>query len=193
MRKKLQFSSGVLRDMRRPSNPVLGPIARRREQERQGDGGGGKRFSWPSFPRWSFSWLRLPLIQVDLWTVGGGAVFGGIAWLFGAGRFGLGLFLGGFLCLLSLYSLKALTADIVKNGNRSVWTHHATRLLRILAMALVMFLLLKISVSCLLGAVASYVWFLGVLAWFGLRSAGPEVPPPEPTIPAPETPTDAGK
>jgi hypothetical protein len=118
--------------------------------------------------------LALPLIRVCLVTAGGGALVGLAAWAFGSGSFGLGFFLGSFLALFGLYSLKALTSKVLDAGaGRGLWLFHSMNAVRWILLAVVYFMLLRISVACLLGAVASYVWFLAVLAWFGIRSARP--------------------
>jgi hypothetical protein len=172
MKKKMQFSPGVLRQMRRPTRPVEGPMARRQQEQR---GESPRKQGKPSA-------LLLPMIQVAIWTMGGGIAFGLIAALLGAARFGLGLFLGSVLALFVLYSLKALTSKVVQMpGSMGMWFFHGLNIARWVVLAVVYFMLLKISVFCLLGAVTSYVWFLVVLGVIGVRSAKtPPLPTEEP-------------
>ncbi len=179
MGKKLQFSRSVLQGIRRPSQAVTGPVARWRAK-----GEGASASPSAREPGRMKSLLTLPLMQVNLYTVGGGVLLGLIAWAFGSGHFGLGLVLGSFLSLAFLYSLKALTTKVLAPGNPGgTRMFHAMNLVRWILLAVVFVLLLKISVACLLGAVASYIWFLGVLAWFGIRSA-PAASPAPPSGPA---------
>jgi hypothetical protein len=175
VKKRLQFSNEILKGICKPSQSVTGPVVRQREKE--------ERETAPSTPGRVATLLSLPLIQVCLYTVGGGVVAGLVAWVSGAGPFGLGFFLGSLLALFGLYSLKALTSKVLDQGEgRGLWIFHGMNVVRWFLLAIVYFLLLKISVWCLLGAVASYIWFLAILAWFGIRAAKP-VKPAEPVIP----------
>jgi hypothetical protein len=163
LKKKLRFAPGVLQSMGRSSHPFAGPIARRK------DGPPEKPTANRPVPRPS-----MPLIRVSQWTLGGSAVLGLLSWVFGQWYFGWGMFLGGLLALFSLYSLKALTTKVISfNGPRGSLLFRGVYVVRLFLMAVVCYLLLRFSVSCLLGALAGYLWFLAVLAWQGVKSAAP--------------------
>jgi hypothetical protein len=122
--------------------------------------------------------LSLPLFRVFTWTLGAGVIVGLIAWALGHNLFGLGFFLGSLMALFSLYSLKALTTKVISAGDKKgLGYFHVMNIVRVIFMALICYLLLRISIACLLGAVSSYIWFLAVLGWFGVRHASPGMHP----------------
>lgn len=163
MGKKLQFSAAALRGMRRPSQPVTGPLTRQREAARPA--ASGEPGKWAAL-------MAMPLMRVCLFTLGGGMLVGLAAWALGRGDFGFGFFVGALMALAGLFTLKAVTSKVFEMGKASgVWWFQGMNIARWFLLAVVYYLLLKISIACLLGAVASYVWFLAVLAWLGLRGA----------------------
>jgi len=82
----------------------------------------------------------------------------------------LGLFLGGILSCLNLFSLRCISGKILYSGTPRgggpVWLWN---LLRWFLVALVCWGLVQISAFCLLGALAGYFWFLLVLGWVGKK------------------------
>ncbi len=86
-----------------------------------------------------------------------------------------GLFLGGLLSPLHLLGLRAVTTRVLNAGEaKGLGLFRVYYLLRWGSFLLIMGILLTISVECLLGALASYTWFLLALGWTGLRAAVPE-------------------
>ncbi len=94
-----------------------------------------------------------------------------IYFLFQKTDLSLGLFLGGILSSLNLFSLRWISGKILHSGSRKgggpvlLWN-----LLRWFLVALVCWGLVQISDFCLLGALAGYFWFLLVLSWVGKKT-----------------------
>ena len=120
----------------------------------------------------------LPFQRIFLVTVSGGALVALISVLFGQKNFGLGALAGSLLAGGGLFSLKASLRRVLSStavqGKRLFF---AVQALRWVLWVLALYLLLKVSPTCLLGAVVSYLWFLGVLSVYGLQSAKGAVPP----------------
>jgi len=120
----------------------------------------------PANLRWIITVVALTL---------GGSVGGALTALaFGKKDLALGLFLGGILSTLNFYGLKRLTEKVLRleeqKARAMFWLLTGSRWV---LFALACWGLLKISPFCLLGAMASYLWFLLVLGWVGWRSAFP--------------------
>ncbi len=120
----------------------------------------------------------LPFQRIFLVTVSGGALVAAVSALFGQKNFGLGALVGALLAGGGLFSLKASLRRVLSStpvqGKRLFFAAQAARwVLWVLAL----YLLLKVSTACLLGAVIAYFWFLGVLSVYGLQSAKGAVPP----------------
>lgn len=83
----------------------------------------------------------------------------------------LGLFLGGVLSCLNLFSLRWIADQILQSGTGrgggAVWIWN---LVRWFFWAFTCWCLVQISANCLLGALAGYFWFLFVLSWVGKKS-----------------------
>jgi hypothetical protein len=100
----------------------------------------------------------------------GGCFLALMAWSFHNPTLALGFFLGSLVALLSLYGLKWMTEKILDKGQGKgktyFWIFYSARWF---FFAGILWLLLQISVPCFWGALGSYVWFLVVLTWTGLR------------------------
>jgi len=112
------------------------------------------------------------MVQVCLGTLAGGGLMAVLARLLGFHMLSWGLLLGAFLAPLNLLTLSSmarrfLQADVNKR-NIVLWT---SNLIRWGSIALAVWVLIQISVYCLLGALLSYTWYLMVLAWAGRMSA----------------------
>jgi hypothetical protein len=94
-----------------------------------------------------------------------------VFFLFKKNDWSLGLFLGGILSTLNLFSLRWIAGRILQGGTRRsggpVWIWN---LARWMGLALACWGLVQISAFCLLGALAGYFWFLFVLSWVGKKS-----------------------
>ncbi len=157
--KKYKFSPDIMREMRKASAEIIEPAEKKAIPQRKIIKGGTE---------------PLPLLKVAKWTLGGGLAGGILAAIFGFVYFGVGILAGSFLAILSLYSLKILTTKVIQAGPKNLGLFYGLNLVRWFLFALFGYLLLKVSLFCLLGAAAGYAWFLGVLAWLGIQSAGPE-------------------
>lgn len=115
------------------------------------------------------------LLRVCLGSLGGGLLFAAAAYAGGYNDFSKGLFLGSLLSPLHLLGLRSMTNRILNAGQaRGPGLFRIYHILRWLLFALVGWVLLTISVFCLLGALVSYTWLLLVLAWAGIKGATPE-------------------
>jgi hypothetical protein len=103
-------------------------------------------------------------------TLAGGTGLSIAALLAGRKDVALGTAAGAILAAVGFLGLKSTLrralAEPNKNPKRLIFASNWTRWF---LWAVVMFLLLKVSVFSLLGALASYLVFLGILAFFGLR------------------------
>lgn len=121
------------------------------------------------------------IVQVAFFTLGGGFLAAATSLYLGQKEWALGFFLGALLAPLNLFSLAKVTARVLSAGEGSgrilFWRN---QIFRWVLFAGVIGVLIRLSVSCLLGALGSYFWFLSVLAWSGLRNL-PQKPgfPPE--------------
>lgn len=115
------------------------------------------------------------LLRVCLLTLLGGLFFAGTAYCAGQSLLALGFLLGALLSPLNLLSLNSLVSKVLRageaKGRNLFWVLQAFRWI---SFAVIIGVLIQISFLCLLGALASYTWFLGVLAWIGARSALPK-------------------
>jgi hypothetical protein len=91
--------------------------------------------------------------------------------LFKKTDWGLGLFIGGILSSLNLFSLRWVAGRILQSGTGkgggSIWFWN---LIRWALLALACWCLVQISAFCLLGALAGYFWFLLVLGRVGKKA-----------------------
>jgi len=105
----------------------------------------------------------------------GGLALSAIAYATGHPHLGKGLLLGSFLSPLQLLTLQSLTNKVVKAGPaKGLGVFRFYNLFRWAYFVLVCWILLQVSVSCLLGGLLSYTWFLLVLGWVGFRTALPK-------------------
>lgn len=118
--------------------------------------------------------VRKPLpwmFEVARWTLLGGIVAALLALVLGQKGWALGFFAGGLLSVLNFFFLKSLVEkNMTPEGatdQRRFWFWNAARWG---ACVLFCWLLLSVSIACLFGALISYLWFLGVLTWVGLRT-----------------------
>ena len=111
------------------------------------------------------------MFQVARWTLLGGTAMALLALFLGHRAWALGLFAGGILSFLNFFSLKSLVEKNLTpekaDGPRTFWLWNA---LRWGLCALACWLLILFSVASLFGALVSYLWFLLVLTWVGLRT-----------------------
>jgi hypothetical protein len=116
----------------------------------------------------SRSWIY----QTALGALGGGLLLAALFYYSGFPEWALGFFLGAFLAPLNFFALTRMTTRVLAAGEgkgRSVFWRQ--QLLRWFFFGIVSWLLIRISVFCLLGALGSYLWFLAVLAFVGLKTA----------------------
>ena len=112
------------------------------------------------------------LLRVSLGSLVGGLLFSLAAYLASFHDFSKGLFIGALLSPLHLLGLKSMVGRVLAAGEaRGPGLFRIFHILRWLLFAFIIWVLLTLSVYCLLGALASYTWFLLVLAWAGLRDA----------------------
>jgi hypothetical protein len=104
-------------------------------------------------------------------TLTGGAVFSIAALFLSKNDLAIGLSVGALLSTFNFYGLKALTDKVLKQGEKGRQTFWFWNLLRWVLFAFICWLLVWVSPVCLLGAVVSYLWFLLVLGWAGLKWA----------------------
>jgi hypothetical protein len=121
------------------------------------------------------------VLRVCLLGLAGGLVLSYIAYAAGHPYLGKGLLLGSFLSPLQLLTLQSLTNKVIKAGPaKGLGVFRLYNLFRWAYFVLVCWLLVRISVSCLLGGLLSYIWFLLALGWVGFRTALPKKKSPGP-------------
>jgi hypothetical protein len=102
----------------------------------------------------------------------GSLVLAAIAYGAGYPDFSKGLFLGALLSPLHLFGLKSLVNRVLTAGQtQGPSLFRIYHLIRWVLFAFIIWVLLKVSVFFLLGALVSYTWFLLVLVWAGLKTA----------------------
>lgn len=113
-----------------------------------------------------------------LWTKGsmavillGGAAAAVVAFFVRKKELALGLFLGSILSIVNFYVLHALAGKILKAASHGRKTFWLWTIIRWAVAGFVLWGLVLISPSCLLGALGGYLWALAVLGWSGWRSA----------------------
>jgi len=103
-------------------------------------------------------------------TLLGASGAGLLSLLFGAKGLALGFFLGGMLSIANFIGLKLLVEKSFPGGEGSrpqvFWLWNAVRWS---LFALLCWGLLAVSRECLFGALLSYLFFLGVLGWVGVK------------------------
>lgn len=105
----------------------------------------------------------------------GSLILAMVAYHWGYREVSKGLFLGGLLSPLHLLGLRAVATRVLNAGEaRGPGLFRVYYLLRWGSFLAVLGILLAISLPCLLGALASYTWFLLALGWTGIRAAVPE-------------------
>ncbi len=134
-------------------------------------------------PKPTISEPILPFRRIILMTLGGGVGLSFVALLAGRKDLALGTAVGAILAAVGFLGLKATLRRALAEPNKNPkrWIL-ASSWSRWVLWAVVMFLLLKVSAYCLLGALISYLLFLGILAFFGLRSgtgSSPQVTQPD--------------
>ena len=81
----------------------------------------------------------------------------------------LGALVGGPFAILHHLGLRVLAARLLNMGNMGKGPFWTWSLLRYGIAAVVFGVLVQVSVLCLLGTLALYVWSLGVLFWTGMK------------------------
>ena len=112
------------------------------------------------------------VISIAQGTVAGGTLAALISYFLGQKDLALGLFGGAVLSALNLYGLKTTAEKVLKSANNGKSFFWFWNLARWGLAAAACWFFLQVSPSCLLGAGASYLWFLTVLGWVGWRDAG---------------------
>lgn len=116
--------------------------------------------------------LSALLWKACLGTLLGGFLLGIGAAISGNPHLALGFLLGALLSVLNFLFLNTLVVKVLSaggvKGNKIFWSQ---QVLRWIAFALIVLVLVRVSFPCLLGALGSYLWFLALLAWLGWRSA----------------------
>ena len=110
----------------------------------------------------------------------GGAVVAVVAFFVRNQELALGLFLGSILSIVNFYVLHALAGKILKAANHGRKTFWFWTIIRWAVAGFVLWGLVLISPSCLLGALGGYLWALMVLGWSGWRSAASRKPATQP-------------
>ncbi len=110
------------------------------------------------------------ILKVALGTLGGGVTVSAVAFVLQRKELALGLLLGGFVSILNLFGLHALTTKVLARGDKKQTVFWFWNLLRWLFFVALCWILLRISPFCLLGAAGTYLWFLVVLGLVGWRS-----------------------
>ena len=110
--------------------------------------------------------------KVILLTEAGTIFSAGAAFLLGRPHFAWGLAAGGILSCVNLLALDSLTQRVLSLEGRQgkIW-FWIQQVFRWFLSALAIWLLLRISVECLAGALAAYGWFLLALTALAWRSA----------------------
>jgi len=111
---------------------------------------------------------------VVLLTLLGSAILGFSAFLLHHMDLSLGVGAGGLFSILNYIGLRVLSARLLSLGYSGSGRFWIWSLFRYGLAALVFLLLVRVSVLCLLGALAVYLWFLGVLFWTGTRNTAPQ-------------------
>jgi hypothetical protein len=115
------------------------------------------------------------LLKACLGGLAGGVILAGSAYGSHQPQLSLGLFLGSILSVLQLLSLRSMTHRVLRAGmGQGPGLFRLYHLIRWVLFALVCWVLLQVSVSCLLGGLAAHLWSLLVLGWVGFRTAMPE-------------------
>ena len=114
----------------------------------------------------------LPFKAIILATLIGGLVSALVGFVTGHKDWGLGAFVGALLSSIGLLGLKAsLRRMLSPEQTLSKGMFMAQSYVRWFLAFMAMFLLVRVSVLCLLASLLSYMWFLAVLAAYGLRSS----------------------
>lgn len=115
------------------------------------------------------------LLKACLGGLVGGMLFAGAAYRLGHPHFSLGLFLGSILSALQFLTLRSMTDKVLRAGTtKGPGLFRIYHLIRWVVFALVCLVLVKVSVYCLLGALAAHAWSLLLLGWVGFRTSMPE-------------------
>jgi hypothetical protein len=115
------------------------------------------------------------LLMVCWRSFAGGFLFAAAVYIAGYKDFSKGIFLGALLSPLYLLGLKSMTGRVLAAGRTlGPGLFRVYHILRWFLFAFIIWILLSVSVFCLLGALISFTWFLLTLAWTGLRGAMPE-------------------
>jgi Ca2+/Na+ antiporter len=113
----------------------------------------------------------LPFKAIILTTLCGGLVSAFAALFLGRKDWALGATVGAILASVGLLGLKSALRRMLTPGSAGTKGMFMVQsYIRWFLALVVMFFLLKVSPACLIGALLSYLWFLGVLAVFGLKS-----------------------
>jgi len=114
----------------------------------------------------------MPFRRILAETFGFGVAMAVAALFWRRWDFSLGALVGALLACAGLLHLKAaLRRVLTKPESKSPGPFLFASVLRWAVWAVVLFLLLKVSVTCLVGAALSYIAFLISLAFHGMRQA----------------------
>jgi cell shape-determining protein MreD len=117
----------------------------------------------------------MPFRRIMVQTVAFGLVMALAALLFKRWDFSIGAVVGALVSCAGLLHMKStLRKMLTQQETKSPTSFYFSSAIRLLVWAVVLFLLVKISLACLLGAVASYVAFMSSLALNGLKRAAEE-------------------
>jgi ATP synthase I chain len=108
--------------------------------------------------------------------LGGGMGATAVAFLMGQKELSLGFFCGSFLSVFNFWSLKRLAAKTLQAGTAGRKTFWLWNLGRWVLFGLACWALIRLSPSCLFGALGTYLWSLLVLGWMGWKKARSKVP-----------------
>jgi len=125
----------------------------------------------------------MPFRRVLSWTMGAGGVLALGGFVTGHAGFAVGALVGAGLSCAGLLHVKAALRKTLSHPEKSSPASYlATSALRILVWAVALFLLLKVSLACMLAAALVFTLHLGILAFLGWQTApeakSPEMPPP---------------
>jgi Ca2+/Na+ antiporter len=114
----------------------------------------------------------MPFQRIMFQTMGVGLAMALVALLFKHWDFSIGAVVGALVSCAGLLHMKStLRKMLVQQEAKSPAPFLFSSAIRLAVWAVVLFLLVKVSLVCLLGAVASYVAFMGSLAFNGMKQA----------------------
>jgi len=117
----------------------------------------------------------MPFRRTMAQTAVAGLAMALVALLFKRWDFSIGAVVGALVSCAGLLHMKStLRKMLTQQETKTPTSFYFSSAIRLVVWAVVLFLLVKISLMCLLGAVASYVAFMSSLAFNGLKRAAEE-------------------